>query len=61
MEFKVNDKLVHIDIGTTYSCIIMWQQYRVEIIVNDKGNRTTLSVDLFTPSQRLVSDGSSII
>ena len=61
MESKVNDKLVGIDIGTTYNCIIMWQQNRVEIIVNDKGNRTTLFMDSFTSSQKLVSDGSSII
>ena len=50
MESKVNDKLVGIDIGTNYNCIIMWQQYSVEIIVNDKGNRTTISMDSFTPS-----------
>ena len=50
MQSKVNDKLVGIDIGTNYNCIIMWQQYSVEIIVNDKGNRTTISMDSFTPS-----------
>ena len=51
---------IGIDLGTTYSCVAVFQEGRVEVIANSQGSRITPSVVAFTEKGRIVGEGAEV-
>lgn len=57
-EKALNEPVMGIDLGTTYSCVCVWQNGKTQVIPNEEGNRTTPSYVAYTKNERLVGESA---
>ena len=60
MSSQTKTPYIGIDLGTTYSCVAVFQEGRVEVIANSQGSRITPSVVAFTEKGRIVGEGAEV-